>query len=1119
MTGRWRLLRPRSRGIAAARRSQAALGLLLALLPGAPHAQGLSKETAPAARSGSVTVRVGEHPGFERIVLQAPGASRLPASVGGGRVRIDGVPALDPHDVARLHGLDRIDDVATAAGKLVLVPAPRTVPKLLRLHPDRLVLDLFAGTLQAAGGGGTGGRSERGPGPITGAGRVEPQRPPPEAGTAGPTPMQRPAGGHGARGAAAAGGPEGERRAAAASVTPAPAPSDGERSSDATGPEQVAQGDASARAVAILAAPPPATRSILFDWPMPVGAAAYLRSGRAWIVFDAGPGSFLPDRNSLASLAPRGLRRIRTYRRADASLVELVFDGTPALRMRREGTAWIVELGAASEEGETLRFVGPPTELRLPGGRRVLTLRDPIVGDTVAVATSPEPLAGAVQGRRLVDLEVLPSPQGLAWLPRADDVRATIVDGELVVGRPAGLRVADGLSVPSGASRVASHRPTADTDTGSPEGGRNRTADEREGVADTPLPGPSDPAGSQAPTPARAAAGGPSSRLPSDAGVAGRRIADAGGPPGPDEPRREPDASAAPADGLAPPTWLPPWKTALGLAELGDSDVVARRDARRDIRLALGEARGPSAARLALELARLYLAEAFAEEALTSLRLAPESVSTDPDLAAKRALIAGAALALRGDGESARRLLAAPEFAGEPEAALWLAWLDAGQGNWEEAAAALEANADLFEAYPQPLRLPFRLRSLSVALQTGDADRAYVWLDRLLAAPAPPRYRNRIRFLEAMTLARDGAYDEAQRILSDLARSAPWTTAAESAYAAIDLAREAGRLDEPETLAALEAKRHLWRGHPWEPRVLRTLGELQARLGRPHAALVSWRDALDRYPDNPALDGLGESMRALYGATFDPRLPPHPTALEALRIYREFSELRPLDAEGRKMTEWLARFLAREGLPRTAFELAGADLPAPAEDSATRRLLAELSLAADRPDRTLDLLSDVEDGDATRLLRARALLALGRAREALSAAIALQGPGAERLLADAAWAAGRDELLVGLTDRLLQLAAREEEPMDTIRAGRALLALARRAPPEARDRLDLLAALAGPAVAAAVEALLPGPAPTGTPAAVAAAARDWVGRSRDVLARLQADPLRAAAMDRGSAGL
>lgn len=1083
--------------------------------------------SATAGHANPVAVRTGVHPGYERLVLEAQAAANLPVHVAETQVTIGPKIDVRAEGLARIQRLRSVETAVVEAGVLVIRLSSGASPRIERLQPNRLVLDFTSERRRTAPQPGTekppAQQPDRRP---TAAATREPPRvsdrdPIAQVGTVSDaSPAATPTRAASAPGPAREGLNRDQRsqptldapEQQAQEHTPAdhvgdrpPHTTAGQAELAVPAVQVPANSDAKLRGhVGVSAVEPPASPpAILFDWPAAVGAAAYARGGRIWIVFDHVPESFLLDRPGLARLTHHGLRRIRTYTRSDASLVELLLDGSQVITIQAEGQRWRVVIGppAASPPASLLRV--ERGELRLEGVRQLLRVADPVVGDTVMVATASTALPAARDGRSLVDLTVLPSFQGLAWIARSDDLRSSLDHDRLRISRAGGLRLSQDVFVSAGADALPHAREQGAQLPEEPSeletGASSRAAAEGE-------PDPQE-AGTDKPVAGVTAALDP---------VEAPSSADQRQDPEPLAPATE-AATPANAAHRAPVEGLPPWETRSGLTELAPLDVISRRQLEQEVAATLAGVQEVEAVPLALELARLRLAEAFARESLVALQLAPDTASVDTRLAERRAFLAAAALALSGEHEAAGRLLQGPEFAEEPEADAWLGWLAAQRGDWETAAARLERQARLFEAYPQPLRVRFMLAALTAALQTGNPDRAYVWLERLAAENLGPPLADRVRFLEAMTLARDGAQEEARQLLAQLAHSDTWDIAAESVYAEIDLARTFGHMGPEEELATLLRERFLWRGHPLEPRVLRRIGRVQAETGDVAEALASWREALDRYPDDASVKGLQDEMRALFVAALDPATPPNPQPITMLRIFREFPELQPPPPAGRVLARHLAESLAAIGLAEPARALVRAH--SDPEEPADVLLEAELALAAGQAEEALRLIessSNREPSDRARLLRAQALLQLERAQEALIALGESAGTAAVRLRADAAWQAGRIDLLAALAEPLVAMAAETGDRFDRLRAARALAALAQIDPQQARTLMASAAANLDPALLAAVRLWLPeAPLPV-APRDVAAVARAWVAAARSELAALEG-PLRAASLPATSA--
>lgn len=189
-----------------------------------------------------------------------------------------------------------------------------------------------------------------------------------------------------------------------------------------------------------------------FPWAAPAGAAVFRRGDAVWVVFDA------PARLDV-SKAPRGLRqfsRMEAFRGPGYAAVRIASPQDTPVFAISEGNSWIIALGAGAQPQPALVNVrrdesGGPASLTaaVSGVTRIVRIPDPMVGDTLTVATALGPAKGLPSRRDFVQMSLLPSAQGLAMESFADDVTFTR-DGDLVaIGRPAGLA----LSSPAAARR------------------------------------------------------------------------------------------------------------------------------------------------------------------------------------------------------------------------------------------------------------------------------------------------------------------------------------------------------------------------------------------------------------------------------------------------------------------------------------------------------------------------------------------------------------------------------------------------------------------------------------------------------------------------------------------
>jgi tetratricopeptide (TPR) repeat protein len=179
-----------------------------------------------------------------------------------------------------------------------------------------------------------------------------------------------------------------------------------------------------------------------FPWRAPLGAAVYRRGDALWIVFDAKAAIDV-------SSAPRGraqIGRADAFEGGDYAAVRILAPPTVMAAASAVGGTWTVTIGPSVSQQPAQVSIGRDDQTGLAvltaqvaGATGVFWVNDPSVGDRVAVVTALPPAKGSSAARTLVDAQILPSAQGLAVSPIADDLQVTS-DGDVVrIGRPRGL--------------------------------------------------------------------------------------------------------------------------------------------------------------------------------------------------------------------------------------------------------------------------------------------------------------------------------------------------------------------------------------------------------------------------------------------------------------------------------------------------------------------------------------------------------------------------------------------------------------------------------------------------------------------------------------------------------
>lgn len=208
---------------------------------------------------------------------------------------------------------------------------------------------------------------------------------------------------------------------------------------------------------------------ILVDWPEPVGAAVFERADRLWIVFDA----VLPldiAEVTPEKLGPFGVPEVQAFENGTALVLPL--RDKALIGAVEDGASWRISAG------ETLATTGRPVSLSrswredgrgsvafdLKGTRKILKMKDKLVGDEIVVATARGPVQSVQTPRNFVEFQALQTAQGVAIVPVADDLNVAAAPNNVIVTRRDGLALsANGadyeMRAPKGVSVAAVKAP------------------------------------------------------------------------------------------------------------------------------------------------------------------------------------------------------------------------------------------------------------------------------------------------------------------------------------------------------------------------------------------------------------------------------------------------------------------------------------------------------------------------------------------------------------------------------------------------------------------------------------------------------------------------------------
>ncbi|WP_306222687.1 hypothetical protein [Bosea beijingensis] len=194
-------------------------------------------------------------------------------------------------------------------------------------------------------------------------------------------------------------------------------------------------------------------KRLSFRFTRPTGAAAFLDAGVMTLVFDTRD---TIDPAKLAGLMPKLIEDSTVTREGKVTLVKLRLAGQPLTRLFDNGPTWSLDLG--EEAGRPAAPVEPQRSMDesgqtivavpLAGLTGIHWLESGPAGLPVAVATATGPTRLTPKPYQFVEFGLLPTAQGLAVQPHADDVVVRAGTERVRIGRSGGLNVSLDIGEP-----------------------------------------------------------------------------------------------------------------------------------------------------------------------------------------------------------------------------------------------------------------------------------------------------------------------------------------------------------------------------------------------------------------------------------------------------------------------------------------------------------------------------------------------------------------------------------------------------------------------------------------------------------------------------------------------
>lgn len=192
-----------------------------------------------------------------------------------------------------------------------------------------------------------------------------------------------------------------------------------------------------------VSAPLPADHVIIMTSTKSFGIAAFARFGYLWIVTDS------LDETIKPALSGPSAERFGHFTELPIQGGRAFYISLPdGMYMSGQGggLGWKIYLSSKPDNRRAADIVRDNGTLswRLAGMRKELSVTDPLAGDIIKVVTSSQGDQFAGDARKFVEVDQLQSAIGLAYVPRADDVKAEILPTNVSLKRPGGLALFTG---------------------------------------------------------------------------------------------------------------------------------------------------------------------------------------------------------------------------------------------------------------------------------------------------------------------------------------------------------------------------------------------------------------------------------------------------------------------------------------------------------------------------------------------------------------------------------------------------------------------------------------------------------------------------------------------------
>lgn len=438
-----------------------------------------------------------------------------------------------------------------------------------------------------------------------------------------------------------------------------------------------------------------------------------------------------------------------------------------------------------------------------------------------------------------------------------------------------------------------------------------------------------------------------------------------------------------------------------------------------------------------LELARFYLANRFASEALGLINLMQ---AQDPSLNgdAQLAMMRASADYMMGRYQAAHNDLAGGAFDFNPHAALWRGLTEAALENWRTAHDDLVLAGPVLKRYPADWQARARLADADAALGIGRLELADAALTHM------PRDLSRGDALEADLVrariqATTGNYAKSVPLFASVQNGGDERLAAQAIYYQVDAGLNAHAIKPAQAIDVLERLRFRWRGDALEMKTLRRLAGLYFAGNQYREGLKTLRVATQNFQNNDAARAAQDDMRAAFANLYLKGGADKIAPVEQLALFYDNVDLTPIGSDGDEMIRRIADRLVSVDLLEPAATLLAYQVDKRLDGVAKAEVstrLAAIYLMDHKPQNAINTLHDSQitglPDEAIHerlLLEARSFAALKQWDNALDLIAVDNAADTSRLRADIYWESGNWDVAGQKTEELLGPRASDMAPL------------------------------------------------------------------------------------------